>query len=68
MVPEEVSAKDVAHRAVPVWISEFQSSVWTAHPAMSFQLSPPSVEYWKSTVPVGAVVSVPGGVTVIVDV
>ena len=46
---------------MPLCATEFQVSAWVVQPAMSLQLSPLSVEYWKSTVPVGALgVSDPG--------
>ena len=46
-----------------MWLVESQTRVSVAQPEMSFQLSPPSVEYWKSTVPVGAPgLSEPGAV------
>jgi hypothetical protein len=51
-----------------VWIVEFQTSGSVVHPVMSFQVAPLSVEDRKSTVPVGVVLSEPGGVTEVVAV
>ena len=51
---EEPASNEVVHADVPVWLSESQVSVSVVQPAMSVQLSPLLVEYWKSTVPVGA--------------
>jgi hypothetical protein len=34
-----------------MWVIEFQARDSVAHPAMPPQMVPPSVEYWKSTVP-----------------
>jgi hypothetical protein len=60
---EEPASKLVAHAEVPVWLSEFQLRTWAVQLATLLQLSPSSVEYRKSTVPVGtAGLSEPGAV------
>jgi hypothetical protein len=51
--PDEVAAKTVAHAEAPVWLPESQLKSWVEHPAMSFQVDPLSLEYWKSTEPDG---------------
>ena len=67
--PEEVAAQcRRARRGAGVARRVPDESPAVAHPVMVFQVSPPLVEYWKSTVPVGGVLSVPGGVTVTVAV
>jgi hypothetical protein len=48
---------------VPVWVVEFQTRGSVVHPVIPFQMAPSSVEDRRSTVPVGVVLSVPGGVT-----
>jgi hypothetical protein len=51
----------VEHDEAPVWMVEFHVNAWVAHPVMSPQMVPPSVEYWKATDPVGpAGLSEPG--------
>jgi hypothetical protein len=48
---------------VPVWLVELHVNAWAEHPVIALQVAPPSAEYSKSTVPVGGVLSDPGGVT-----
>jgi hypothetical protein len=46
-----------------MWLVGFQLRVSAAHPGMTLQMTPASLEYWKSTDPVGAsVLSEPGAV------
>ena len=60
--PEELATKAVGQGALPVPVPESHVRVSVAQPDTSVQVAPLVVEYWNSTVPVGAVLSVPGGV------
>jgi hypothetical protein len=64
----EATSNEVGQVEEPVCVVEFQTSVTEAQPATTFQLCPSVVEYSKSTVPLGVVLSDPGGVTTTVAV
>ena len=46
---EESASNEVVHADVPLCAPESQASVWVEQSEMSLHVSPPLLEYWKST-------------------